>query len=149
MRLLLSGPRACTINHHRFVMNRKWTDNDVSQCLISIVCHVHWLGQTHQLTKESVHYESVIFIVQAPGFEPLISGSVFQPAATVLPPLANVLLFIFQLILKFWMRGPTKGSDNPKKLDGRVVLITGNIRVSPNDWLYSIQGQGMVPRLSV
>ena len=26
---------------------------------------------------------------------------------------------------KRWMQGPTKGSDNPKKLDGKLVVITG------------------------
>ena len=33
----------------------------------------------------------------------------------------------FKVILKFWMRGPTRGSDNKKKLDGRVVVITGEV----------------------
>ncbi len=28
-------------------------------------------------------------------------------------------------LLRRYLRGPTKGSDNPKRLDGRVVVITG------------------------
>ena len=37
-----------------------------------------------------------------------------------------VLLFIALLfLLRIWMRGPTKGTDNKKKLDGKVVAITG------------------------
>ncbi len=38
-----------------------------------------------------------------------------------------VLLFVGLLfLLRIWMRGPTKGTDNKKKLDGKVVAITGN-----------------------
>ncbi len=34
---------------------------------------------------------------------------------------AVVLLFVLFLVLfRAWMRGPTKGSDNPKRLDGNV-----------------------------
>ncbi len=34
---------------------------------------------------------------------------------------AVVLLFVLFLVLfRAWMRGPTKGSDNPKRLDGKV-----------------------------
>ena len=36
-----------------------------------------------------------------------------------------LLLFLMLLALRIWMRGPTKGSDNPKKLDGKLVVITG------------------------
>ena len=37
-----------------------------------------------------------------------------------------VLLFIALLfLLRIWMRGPTKGTDNKKKLDGKVVAIPG------------------------
>jgi hypothetical protein len=38
-----------------------------------------------------------------------------------------ILLFAgFLFFLRIWMRGPTKGTDNKKKLDGKVVAITGN-----------------------
>jgi len=44
-----------------------------------------------------------------------------------------LFLFPFPLVipvalffaLRRWFRGPTKGTDNPKRLDGRVVVITG------------------------
>ena len=36
-----------------------------------------------------------------------------------------LLLFLMLYALKLWMRGPSKGSDNPKKLDGKLVVITG------------------------
>jgi hypothetical protein len=44
--------------------------------------------------------------------------------------LGSIVGFIILLILvligfRLWMRGPTKGSDNPKRLDGKVVVITG------------------------
>lgn len=39
-----------------------------------------------------------------------------------------ILLFgLLLYVLRLWMRGPTKGSDNKKKLDGKVVAITGII----------------------
>ena len=41
--------------------------------------------------------------------------------------LIGIPLFIFLVLYLFrlWMRGPTRGSDNPKKLDGKLVVITG------------------------
>ncbi len=46
-----------------------------------------------------------------------------------------VILFALLLyVLRLWMRGPTKGSDNKKKLDGKTVAITGNIH-----FLFQIQ----------
>ena len=36
-----------------------------------------------------------------------------------------LVLFLMLYALKRWMQGPTKGSDNPKKLDGKLVVITG------------------------
>merc|ERR1712241_492345 len=36
-------------------------------------------------------------------------------------PVGAALLYL----LRLWMQGPTKGSDNPKKLDGKTVVITG------------------------
>ena len=49
-------------------------------------------------------------------------------AALVIGILVGIPLAIFLIMLaiRFWMRGPTKGSDNPKKLDGKLVVITGN-----------------------
>lgn len=35
-----------------------------------------------------------------------------------------LLLFLFSR----WMRGPMKGSNNPKSLTGKLVVITGNQR---------------------
>jgi len=37
-----------------------------------------------------------------------------------------ILLFAGFLFFLRRMRGPTKGTDNKKKLDGKVVAITGN-----------------------
>ena len=35
--------------------------------------------------------------------------------------LALLLLFLLAVwLLSLWMRGPTKGSDNPKRMDGKV-----------------------------
>jgi len=34
-------------------------------------------------------------------------------------------IFICFYFLRSWMRGPTTGSDNPKRLDGKLVVITG------------------------
>ena len=31
-----------------------------------------------------------------------------------------LLLVLFFFLLRKWWQGPTKGSDNPKRLDGRV-----------------------------
>ena len=36
-----------------------------------------------------------------------------------------LVLFLMLYAFKRWMQGPTKGSDNPKKLDGKLVVITG------------------------
>merc|ERR1712223_1813447 len=48
-------------------------------------------------------------------------------AAIVLGVLIGIPLVLFLMLyaLKRWMQGPTKGSDNPKKLDGKLVVITG------------------------
>ena len=37
--------------------------------------------------------------------------------------LAVLALSLFGI--RRWIRGPTKGTDNPKRLDNRVVVITG------------------------
>ncbi len=34
-------------------------------------------------------------------------------------------VFIGIFLLRRWLRGPTKGSDNPKRLDGKTIVITG------------------------
>ena len=34
-------------------------------------------------------------------------------------------IFICFYFLRSWMRGPTTGSDNPKRLEGKLVVITG------------------------
>ncbi len=47
-------------------MYGKWAKSMVSDCFIPIVSHLHWLRQTHQLTKESLHYESVIVYSTGP-----------------------------------------------------------------------------------
>ena len=39
----------------------------------------------------------------------------------IVTPVGAGLLYL----LRLWMQGPTKGSDNPKKLDGKTVVITG------------------------
>ena len=39
----------------------------------------------------------------------------------IVTPVGAALLYL----LRLWMQGPTKGSDNPKKLDGKTVVITG------------------------
>ena len=35
------------------------------------------------------------------------------------------ILPIIILLLRRYLQGPTKGSDNPKKLNGKLVVITG------------------------
>ncbi len=42
-------------------------------------------------------------------------------------------ILVFALLFHFfrlWIRGPTRGSDNRKRLDGRVVAITGKISLT-------------------
>ncbi len=39
-----------------------------------------------------------------------------------------IALILF--LLRLWMRGPTTGSDSTKKLDGKLVVITGNVDLS-------------------
>ena len=39
------------------------------------------------------------------------------------------LIFLILFLLRLWMRGPTKGSDNTKKLDGKLVVITGKLYI--------------------
>ena len=36
-----------------------------------------------------------------------------------------LLLFLCLYLLKKWMQGPTAGTDNPRRLDEKVVVITG------------------------
>jgi len=36
-----------------------------------------------------------------------------------------LVIFLILFALRMWMRGPTKGSDSTKKLDGKLVVITG------------------------
>lgn len=36
-------------------------------------------------------------------------------------------IFLCLFLLRLWMRGPTRGSDNPNKLDGKLVVITGKL----------------------
>ena len=36
-----------------------------------------------------------------------------------------LILFLMLYAFKIWMQGPTKGSENSKKLDGKLVVITG------------------------
>lgn len=51
-----------------------------------------------------------------------------EVAGVVIGCLIGIPLLIFLILyaLKIWMQGPTKGSDNTKNLDGKVVVITGN-----------------------
>ena len=46
-------------------------------------------------------------------------------------PYYGGILFVMLYFLRLWLRGPTTGSDNPKRLDGKVVVITGEFI-----WLY-------------
>lgn len=48
-------------------------------------------------------------------------------AGIVIGCLIGIPLFVFLILfaLRIWMRGPTKGSDSTKKLDGKLVVITG------------------------
>jgi hypothetical protein len=36
------------------------------------------------------------------------------------------ILALLYYVLRLWIRGPMKGTDNQRRLDGRVVVITGN-----------------------
>ena len=38
-----------------------------------------------------------------------------------------LLLFLCLYLLKKWMQGPTAGTDNPRRLDEKVVVITGRL----------------------
>ena len=40
-----------------------------------------------------------------------------------------LVIFLILFALRMWMRGPTKGSDNTKKLDGKLVVITGKLNL--------------------
>lgn len=52
--------------------------------------------------------------------EGALVGTIFGASA------AGIILIILVLILfRKWMLGPTKGSDNPKSLDGLVAAVTG------------------------
>ena len=48
-------------------------------------------------------------------------------AAAVICSLVGVPLVLFLLLylLKKWMQGPTSGTDNQRKLDDKVIVITG------------------------
>ena len=39
-----------------------------------------------------------------------------------------LVVTILAFALRKWFRGPTKGSDNIKQLDGKTVVITGKYR---------------------
>ena len=45
-----------------------------------------------------------------------------------------LVIFLILFALRMWMRGPTKGSDNTKKLDGKLVVITGKFNFDSR-WL--------------
>ena len=53
-----------------------------------------------------------------------IAGIVIGVIGSILGLILIILILI--LIFRAWMQGPTKGSDNSKLLDGKVVVITGN-----------------------
>jgi hypothetical protein len=38
-----------------------------------------------------------------------------------------LVIFLLRCLLRLYIRGPTKGSDNPKNLDGKLVAITGKL----------------------
>ena len=38
---------------------------------------------------------------------------------------AAFVLALVYYVLRLWIRGPMKGSDNRRRLDGRIVVITG------------------------
>ena len=40
---------------------------------------------------------------------------------------AAFFLGLMYYFLRLWIRGPMKGSDNKRRLDGRVVVITGKL----------------------
>ena len=50
-----------------------------------------------------------------------------QVAGIVIGSIIGFLLLFVGLLflLRIWMRGPTKGTDNKKRLDGKIVAITG------------------------
>ena len=45
-----------------------------------------------------------------------------------------LVIFLILFALRMWMRGPTKGSDSTKKLDGKLVVITGKL-----NWVSSLK----------
>ena len=69
-------------------------------------------------------------------------------AAAVIGALfAFALLFVAVVfLLRIWMRGPTKGTDNKKKLDGKIVAITGSYFVKNlgfKAFVKIVSGQGL------
>ncbi len=74
-------PGACTIRHCIFVFYGELTDFIVSQCLFGLDnTHTSLRKQTSQLTTESVHCESVMFLQQRPllGFGQLVPPCVME-----------------------------------------------------------------------
>ena len=43
-----------------------------------------------------------------------------------------VILTFLTHFLRMWLRGPSSGTDNRKRLDGKVVAITGKRNLSSN-----------------
>ena len=52
-----------------------------------------------------------------------------------------VILTFLTHFLRMWLRGPTSGSDNRKRLDGKVVAITGKRNLSSQ---YLVKSQQVV-----
>ena len=80
--------------------------------------------KTYLLTFESPLPKTYLVNFESPTMASYSDGEI---VGIVLGALIGVPLVLFLMLyaLKRWMQGPTKGSDNPKKLDGKLVVITG------------------------
>ena len=51
------------------------------------------------------------------------------------------VLALILYIVRLWIRGPMKGSDNRRRLDGRIVAITGWYLLQGSELLSAAEGQ--------
>ncbi len=58
-----TGPRGLYYKLYRFVIYKNSPIFIANQCLFYCQSQIHELGQTHQLTTESIDYESVMFFL--------------------------------------------------------------------------------------
>ena len=77
--------------------------------LRQIATHRHTIGIRYLYTTKAINHNFY--------FKTMNSGTTIWLIIAILP--------IVILLLRRFLQGPTKGSDNPKKLNGKLVVITG------------------------